>query len=80
MRQCTILLQSQLLSDAERNIYQHWQLNFQETEAALFTYKRPDDLASNNTEPNVNQRNSSENGISLMREDYSVIRRVDSVY
>jgi len=59
MMWCAILLEPQLSSGAERNNF--WKLIFQETEVALgcqalFTYKRPDGLASNNTAPNSNRK------------------------
>jgi hypothetical protein len=61
IRGCAILLQPQLSLDMERNILQHWQLIFQETEVALrcqafFKYKRPDELVSSHTALNVNRK------------------------
>jgi hypothetical protein len=56
-RGCAIFLQLQFPLDVEGNIFkQQGQLNFQETEAALCKYKRPDDLASSNTSPKVNRQ------------------------
>jgi hypothetical protein len=57
---------------------------FQETEAAfgcqeLFKCKRPDHFPSSNTAPNVN-RITALKMFPLMREDYHVTRRVNSVY
>jgi hypothetical protein len=83
-RGCAILLQTRLSPDVQRNIW-HWQLIFQETEVALgyqalFKYKRPDDLASKNTAPNVNREDGSENVFLCKREDYRVFRHVSSVH
>jgi hypothetical protein len=63
IKRCAILLQPQLSPDVDRNIvWQRRQLFFQETEVSircreLFKYKRPDDLISNNTTPNINKKN-----------------------
>jgi len=64
-----ILLEPQFSSNEEWNIYWQWQLIFQETDIALFKYKRPND-----TPPNVNEKNGSENVFLWMRENYRVTR------
>jgi len=84
MRGCAIFLEPQLSPDVQRNIFeQHWQLIFLETEVALgcqavFRYKQSDELASNNTAPDVNGRTTLKMCFPWMCGDYRVIIRVNS--
>jgi hypothetical protein len=82
IKRCAILLQPQLSPDVDRNIvWQRRQLFFQETEVSircreLFKYKRPDDLISNNTTPNINKK-KTENVFLWIRGDYWATRCVN---